>query len=479
MRRLALSSSCWPSPGGVRPPPPPRPAPPPVAAPARPTEALPPTALSETRQVLHLLDRLGYGPRPGDVEAVRRMGVAAWIKAQLHPERLDDRAVEGRLAGLRVPAMAPRGLMDAYPLPQTFRQQGMEVPREQSPQAMIGELQRAKVLRAASSKQQLLEVFTRLLVQSLQRIRREGELRLLPEYERAGFGRTCSADSGHAGGDGPPSRDALLLDTWLSIAPGTRRGESGRGLNENYARELLELHTLGVDGGYTQSDVIEVARAFTGWTIDPRRTPRWEAASCFDARAHDRGAKTFLGAELSLRRRPREGERVLDMLAAAPATDALRREQARPRFVSDDLPAALVERRRRSSGTADGKSGRSCGRSCVTRFLRAGARGRRSSRRSNSSASALRAIGAETDGGAARPSDAPRMGQPPTVPGAHRLRRQRGGVGQRGGLLARMNVAQALVGGRLPATTVDLGRFVPQAATHRVAGRPARRPFRG
>ena len=85
------------------------------------------------------------------------------------------------------------------------------------------------------------------------------------------------------------------LDAGLSIAPGTRRGEFRSGLNENYARELLELHTLGVDGGYTQADVVAVARAFTGWTIDhPRPGHRARAAaSCFDARAHDRGPETI------------------------------------------------------------------------------------------------------------------------------------------------------------------------------------------
>ena len=83
------------------------------------------------------------------------------------------------------------------------------------------------------------------------------------------------------------------LDAWLSIAPGVRLGELRAGLNENYARELLELHTLGVDGGYTQADVVAVARAFTGWTIDHPRpgNPRSGGGYVFDPRAHDRAPR--------------------------------------------------------------------------------------------------------------------------------------------------------------------------------------------
>jgi uncharacterized protein (DUF1800 family) len=112
-----------------------------------------------------------------------------------------------------------------------------------------------------------------------------------------------------------------------------------RGLNENYGRELLELHTLGVDGGYTQKDVVEVARAFTGWTIDPR-----EQRFRFAPVLHDRGAKVVLGHTINTGGGIEDGEQVLDILAAHPATARHIATQLVERFVSDAPPPALVDR---------------------------------------------------------------------------------------------------------------------------------------
>ena len=114
-----------------------------------------------------------------------------------------------------------------------------------------------------------------------------------------------------------------------------------RGLNENYARELLELHTLGVDGGYTQKDVQEVARAFTGWTID---APRQGGAFRFEPRMHDDGEKVVLGQRITSGRGQADGEQVLDILAAHPSTARFIATKLARRFVSDEPPAALVER---------------------------------------------------------------------------------------------------------------------------------------
>src|SRR5262249_34030168 len=109
----------------------------------------------------------------------------------------------------------------------------------------------------------------------------------------------------------------FYLDAWLSVAPDARLGAQRTGLNENYARELLELHTLGVDGGYTQTDIVEIARAFTGWTIDHPRPgqPRSGGGFVFDPRAHDQGAKTILGRHFPAGGGREEGERVLDIVA--------------------------------------------------------------------------------------------------------------------------------------------------------------------
>jgi uncharacterized protein (DUF1800 family) len=122
-------------------------------------------------------------------------------------------------------------------------------------------------------------------------------------------------------------------------APATPRRPRRSGLNENYGRELMELHTLGVDGGYTQNDVVEVARAFTGWTIDPR-----DGSFVFRPQLHDAGAKTVLGHRLAAGRGIEDGEDVLDIVASSPATARFIARKLVVHFVSDSAPEALVER---------------------------------------------------------------------------------------------------------------------------------------
>ena len=145
----------------------------------------------------------------------------------------------------------------------------------------------------------------------------------------------------------------FYLDNWQSSTPEARMKDPGRGptraagaqrargLNENYARELMELHTLGVDGGYTQHDVEEVARALTGWTIS---TPRQGGSFRFDRRMHDAGSKTVLGHHIRAGGEESDGERVLDILAAHPATARFIATKLARRFVADDPPSALVDR---------------------------------------------------------------------------------------------------------------------------------------
>src|SRR5204862_176230 len=147
---------------------------------------------------------------------------------------------------------------------------------------------------------------------------------------------------------GTAAHPAMLfyLDNWLSARPdftlrfGPNRGKRA-GLNESYARELMELHTLGVDGGYTQKDVTEVARAFTGWTID---RPRDAARFVFRPLVHDRGEKTILGLRISAGGGQDAGERVLSLLLHHPATARFIATKLVRRFVSDEPPPALVER---------------------------------------------------------------------------------------------------------------------------------------
>ena len=137
----------------------------------------------------------------------------------------------------------------------------------------------------------------------------------------------------------------FFLDNWESVgATAPQRGNAKRpvrGLNENYARELMELHTLGVDGGYTQKDVTEVARCFTGWTI---RQPRQGGDFLYNDRVHDKGAKVVLGVTIPAGGGKEDAEKVLDILARHPATARFISQKLAQRFVADDPPQKLIDK---------------------------------------------------------------------------------------------------------------------------------------
>ena len=150
----------------------------------------------------------------------------------------------------------------------------------------------------------------------------------------------------------------MYLDNWQSIGPDSIAAKNGgraarfaqnpqvkaalkdRGLNENYGRELMELHTLGVNGGYTQADVTEVAKVFTGWTITP---PPEGAEFQFDERRHEPGTKNVLGQKIK-ENGVNEGLEVLHMLATSPATAKFISTKLAVRFVSDDPPKSLIDK---------------------------------------------------------------------------------------------------------------------------------------
>jgi uncharacterized protein (DUF1800 family) len=138
----------------------------------------------------------------------------------------------------------------------------------------------------------------------------------------------------------------FYLDNWQSVGPNAPAGrgngkQARRGLNENYGRELLELHTLGVDGGYTQKDVTEVARCFTGWTINQ---PQRGGTFVFAPRQHDDGEKVVLGVTIPAGGGEKDGEKVLDIVAHSPATARFISRKLAQRFVADEPPASLVDR---------------------------------------------------------------------------------------------------------------------------------------
>ena len=321
---------------------------------------LPATTLSEDQRILHALNRLGYGPRPGDVERVRRMGLAAYIEGQLEPRRLADPALEQALAAYPVLDRTAAALVHEYPLPtpqvrqklaqgeMTRQDVAAMYPPERRPLVITTQMQAARITRAVLSERQLEEVMVDFWFNHFNVYAQKGAVRwMVPAYER-------EAIRPHALGHfrdlvrATARHPAMLfyLDNWLStrsdfVLP--RGPNAGRavGLNENYARELMELHTLGVDGGYTQQDVIEVARCFTGWTID---RPQQGGGFVFRSLAHDRGAKRVLGQVIPAGGGVEDGERVIDILARQPATARFIATKLARRFVSDDPPAAVLDR---------------------------------------------------------------------------------------------------------------------------------------
>jgi uncharacterized protein (DUF1800 family) len=462
-----------------------------------------PTQMDAQKQALHALQRLTFGPRPGDVERVTAMGVDKWIDLQLHPERIDDSGLEARLVPFRTLHMDTREIVENFPPPPVIKAvmegkqpmpsdpvkravyqaqieriqekderkqeaaaapappanndsvdqpvpansandavpapagkgkltedqlaqkredklyadlkaqelldkppdvrmkevlqmspeeqralssslkgpkaqeflEGMNPKQKEAllalnnPEQVVGdELMQAKLMRAIYSERQLDEVMTDFWFNHFNVFIGKGADRyLVTSYER-------DVIRPHALGKfedllvATAKSPAMLfyLDNWLSVGPdsdiarGIRRypnrpqprrfppnpnqakgkGKRNGGLNENYGRELMELHTLGVNGGYTQQDVTEVARVLTGWTIDQ---PQKGGGFKYEERMHEPGTKIVLGHKIK-QHGEKEGMEVLHLLAHHPSTAHFICTKLAMRFVSDDPPPALVDR---------------------------------------------------------------------------------------------------------------------------------------
>lgn len=388
------------------------------------------------------MNRLTFGPRPGDIEHIQSIGLKKWMDLQLHPERIAENPVladklrpldslnmstekllehypspqivkamvEGRLpfpddpdkrmmihslaarlrrktdpdsatpqaapdpATLLAPEQrrvfrtgAPREKLDLFAaLPQDRQDQLLETMdqgqrmrlyaaappdlrrRIQSafgPQAVLAQdLVAAKLFRAVYSNRQLEEVLADFWYNHFNVFLAKGPDRyLVTAYDRDAIRPHVLGkfeDLLRATAQSPAM--LFYLDNWQSAgpqSPAARRRHIG--LNENYARELMELHTLGVDGGYTQKDVTEVARCFTGWSI---RQPARVAAFQFNPRMHDDGGKTVLGVRIPAGGGMHDGLAVLHLLARHPSTARHISRELAMRFVADEPPAALVDR---------------------------------------------------------------------------------------------------------------------------------------
>jgi len=428
-------------------------------------KGLPVTELSEDEAVQHALNRLGYGPRPGDVERVKQMGLAKWIEQQLNPREIDDRAVEARLSPYPTLTMSTARLLAEYPKAKQAEKKAERTPppptREQMaqnqadeainsmarqmdsnageaadgekhdgttmagaaeaevpspmkmnqatpgagkrgalsvdpnavpraiaddskrPVRLVEELAMAKVTRAVYSDRQLQQVMNDFWFNHFNVYAQKGEVKwYLTSYERDviqpnALGKFKDLLAATA------KSPAMLfyLDNYLSVDPkaaeraaqqraikqAMRRGRYGypgpprpqqgqkkkqeRGLNENYGRELMELHTLGVDGGYTQKDVTEVARCFTGWTIEK---PREIAKFKFEEKLHDPDVKVVLGKKIHAGGM-KDGEQVIDLLVKNPNTAKFISAKLARRFVSDAPPDALVQRMAKTFQKSNGE----------------------------------------------------------------------------------------------------------------------------
>ncbi len=306
--------------------------------------AIPANGWSEEERVAHVLSRLAFGARPGDVERIAKSGLEAWIRAQLAPATASSLA---KLDALPATKMSVSEALDSY-VPKKKASSKGAGGDDMTPAHLARELGAQKVVRAVESDRQLEEVLVDFWFNHFNVDAKKGATQWMTlAYERdairanvfGSFRTLLGATAKHP---------AMLfyLDNWLSsgAASPMKAGKGKvRGLNENYGRELLELHTLGVDGGYDQDDVREVARAFTGWTIEK---PRAVGTFLFRPGMHDGGAKNILGTTLTESGTASgigDGERVLDIVAAHPSTARFIATKLCRRFVSDDPPKELVD----------------------------------------------------------------------------------------------------------------------------------------
>jgi uncharacterized protein (DUF1800 family) len=432
----------------------------------------------EPLRLQRLLGRAGFGARPGDLAEISALGADAWIERETHPS--DDPALEARLAHFTGLDSAPgssmgdllgemttpeaRSARDRGARPKLSKETKRALRRES--RAAMKELIGARLVRAVHGRWGLREVMIDFWSNHFSISgRRPLVAGLLPQHEREvlephALGRFEDLLVSTA------TSPAMLvyLDNWRSSVERSRRrrrrapapsdsadrAPSKRGgINENYARELLELHTLGIEGGYGQRDVVEVARVFTGWTLADRHDPRFR----FRTKLHDTGTKTVLGERIT-GAGVDEGLALLRRLARHPATARHVSHKLCARFVADDPPPALVDRSTERFLHSDGDIA-----SVVALILRspelADPRHRKLKTPLRFVASAIRAGGGETDGGRPLIGALEALGELPF------MARTPAGYPDRieawvdpGAMLERMAIAFALAEGRVRGTSL-------------------------
>lgn len=310
--------------------------------------AAPAVAATDPR-VVHVLTRLSLGPRPGDIEHVQAIGVERYIREQLSPQALKQPpALTQKLRGLSTLQRPPMQISRAY-RPRQNRQQSkveQQVARKKA-RLPLQEARQARLMQAIASPRQLEEVMVNFWFNHFNVAATKGRVRFwVGDYEQSAI-RPYALGSFRELLGATAKHPAMLfyLDNWLNTAPNSPGARNrSKGLNENYARELLELHTLGVDGGYAQADVVAVAEVFTGWGMPrPRQMAQYPDGFYFDARRHDNRPKTVLGEKIT-GQGVAAGEQVLDLLATHPATAKHISYKLAQYFVADQPPQPLVDR---------------------------------------------------------------------------------------------------------------------------------------
>jgi uncharacterized protein (DUF1800 family) len=543
--------------------------------------------LREEQRILHVLNRLSFGARPGDVARVKAMGLENYINQQLHPENINDAVADAKLKNLTTLNMTTAQLYEKYPQPgQLLRQleRRGELPSElatardnrvkasgnservqskpgdamqsaaeeakkndkstenadprdnqkyrqairdyymqnglQLPQRISAELQASRILRAVYSERQLQEVMVDFWTNHFNVFAAKGADRwLLVSYDRDTIRPNAMrkfSDLLVATAQSPAM--LFYLDNFQSVSPNAQLGggnrlrprgslaqvlmgdrnndrrpvrmdnnpeqqrpqqQARRGINENYARELMELHTLGVDGGYTQKDVQEVARCLTGWTIfaprgagaatramlnGPRADMLRENAGkfFFNPRTHDDGEKIVLGHKIPAGGGIRDGLMVLDILAHHPSTAKFIATKLVRHFVSDNPPAALVDRVAAMFTKSDGDISETLRAIFVSQeFNSPDAYRAKLKRPFELTISAIRTLGGETTGGPQLHQWIARMGEP-----LYGFQTPNGYSDtadswiNTGALLERLNFGLMLASNRIPGTRVDLKRML-------------------
>ncbi len=523
--------------------------------------------LTEEQRIVHVLNRLGFGARPGDVERVKAIGLDNYINQQLNPDKIQDTVAENKVKDLSVLSMSTAELYEKFPQPgQLLRQlqargvipdelaeardnrvkgganaapaqtptnempgqpkqppAGNPVDNEkyraaiqeyyrqnglQQPARIMAELQASRILRAVYSERQLQEVMVDFWTNHFNVFAGKGADRwLLPSYDRDTI-RPNAMGKFSALLEATAKSPAMLfyLDNFQSVTPNQKRNagprrvgllaelvnqqrrrdgspmaqpanrqppaQQRRGINENYARELMELHTLGVEGGYTQKDVQEVARCFTGWTIFQ---PRGGAAAAnallggeaarrsagtffFNARTHDDGEKIVLGQKISAGGGMNDGLKVLDILSHHPSTAKFVATKLARHFVTDNPSPALVDRIAATFTKTDGDI-RETLRAIFTspEFNSTEAYRSKIKRPFELVVSAIRTLGADTNGGPGTHQWIARMGEPLygfQTPNGYSDSAE--SWVNTGGLLERMNFGLALASNRVNGTRVNL-----------------------